>query len=204
MDQVFGEWTCRICGRQEYGEKSMKKHVAVKHERPPHTCGKKDDQDWTTSFGDGNNNESDQAGLGGIDFETMETESVDSAAETVCEEVEEVKGMDLMQINDQNLTSLKGKINRSEKELGTKESPNAILLKPPKTRRGKEIVQMEDSFKCIDVVNGEFACNICNYTAYQKGLMLKHVSKKHEIQTTANIDKGDKKKHQIMAGTEEE
>jgi len=56
IDKVFGEWTCRICGRQEYGEKRMKKHVSDKHETPLHTC-EETSQDSTDTFDD-NNNES--------------------------------------------------------------------------------------------------------------------------------------------------
>jgi len=56
IDKVFGEWTCRICGRQEYGEKRMKKHVSEKHETPLHTC-EETSQDSTDTCDD-NNNES--------------------------------------------------------------------------------------------------------------------------------------------------
>ena len=40
IDKVFGEATCRICTRQEYGEKRMKKHIKNKHKTLTHVCGK--------------------------------------------------------------------------------------------------------------------------------------------------------------------
>jgi len=229
IDKVFGEWTCRICSRQEYGETPMKKHVLNKHERPAHTCGKADEiiQDevfeeannesennnksendkLTQVFGfeDGNNRDSNVSGLEGVEFEPMETESVDSTAETEWEGDDEVEGMDLKQINHPNTTSLKGTTNHSEKELHPKETAMKNL-ESPTTRLGEEIVKLNDSFKCLDAVLGEYACNICKYTSFQKWQILQHVNKKHGVQTTPKIERARKtiKKYQTQAGTEKE
>jgi len=228
MDRVFGEWTCRICGRQEYGENPMKKHVAKNHKLPTHTCGKADisNQDEVLedgvngsdsnneptnnnvkflNLGDGNNNESDNSALEGSEFEPMEAESVGSVdpnAETDWEEAEEVEGMDKIQTKDSD-TSLKDKGNRHEEELQSEEH-SEVVLKSPTSRLGEKIVELKDSFKLQDSVLGEFSCNICKYTSYKKWQILQHVHKRHNVQVTPRVDKARKtiKKYPILAGTE--
>jgi len=86
IDEVFGEWTCRICSRQEYGEKRMKKHVADKHpylthHSSLHTCGKlqETNQDATIHIQDDNTNKSK---LFESKVEIMNAESIDKNANT--------------------------------------------------------------------------------------------------------------------------
>ena len=85
IDKIFGEWTCRICGRQTYREKPMKLHIEEKHIKPSHTCGKSDDFD-VKSVKDSNNNESKTCNS---QLEPMETDSIDVEADTDTEEVME-------------------------------------------------------------------------------------------------------------------
>jgi len=76
IDKIFGEWTCRICGRQEYDKKRMKKHAEDKHETLLHTCEKlkgETSQD-STATQDYNNSESK---LSKSEVEPMNTKSID-------------------------------------------------------------------------------------------------------------------------------
>lgn len=108
---VFGEWTCNICRYQTYGEKRIRKHIEEKHEKPLHTCGKSEEfcQDPT----DLNNN----------CFESMETDSVDSNADTESLGIQEA----IDPMHDQGLASLEyaieGTINQREEDLQAKKVP---------------------------------------------------------------------------------
>merc|ERR1711935_1293311 len=71
FDKIFGELTCRICGHQTYREKPMKKHIEKNHDKPPHTCGKPNDEKPNQQ--EFNNNDPKT----GMDAEeAMETDSV--------------------------------------------------------------------------------------------------------------------------------
>jgi len=76
IDKIFGEWTCRICGRQEYDKKRMKKHAEDKHETLLHTCEKLKGETSkdSTATQDCNNGESK---LSESEVEPMNTKSID-------------------------------------------------------------------------------------------------------------------------------
>ena len=173
IDKVFGEWTCRICGRQEYGEKRMKKHVSDKHETPLHTC-KETSQDSTDTYDD-NNNESK---LSKLKVETMINETVDNNNDT-----ESSGAIDL--VHDQDLiTSV-----QDDKNDGTKiyepEVEPTMMESVDKSFFHPSNISADSCMACqpyilIDKVFGETTCRICARQEYGEKRMKSHIEKKHK------------------------
>merc|ERR1711962_460908 len=82
LDEVFGEWTCKICLHQTYGERRIMKHIEDNHEQPLHTCGKS--EELTQDSRDFNNN-----GTRVTEVEPTETESDGFGAGTESLEIQE-------------------------------------------------------------------------------------------------------------------
>jgi len=57
IDEVFGEWTCRICLYQVFGEKRIMKHISENHEEPLHTC--EESKEFSQNNTDLNDNETE-------------------------------------------------------------------------------------------------------------------------------------------------
>jgi hypothetical protein len=71
------------------------------------------------------------------------------------------------------------------------------LKSPKKHRKTKKLPfvaeaqegPIDPGFSCKDVVLGEFTCNTCGYTGFQKKKMIKHVTEKHSLPVDVSEEK---------------
>ena len=54
------------------------------------------------------------------------------------------------------------------------------------SKRTKTSLESEPGYQCQDIVFGEFVCNECKYTSFQRSAMIKHVAKNHAHVEMAN------------------
>ncbi len=182
-DTIFGELTCSTCAYQVFGKKKMEDHIQQKHMK----------------FLNHPAIAEITRGQGNLSGEKMETDSVDTEAETESElsyhssseqPVEETLAEITLGSNEPQQPEVANEQKIDEealaKEVGeiiekvlieTAKIDNSNAQENPIIPKAKN--QFESGYSVANPILGEHKCNTCGYTTFQKSVMIKHIQRKH-------------------------